>query len=54
MAERAGLLNRCTDLNLYRGFESLPLRQFESMPPWGHFSLGERGMLAFQSEHNEK
>ena len=27
MAERAGLLNRCTDLNLYRGFESLPLRQ---------------------------
>ena len=27
MAERAGLLNRYTSLNLYRGFESLPLRQ---------------------------
>ena len=27
MAERAGLLNRCTGLNLYRGFESLPLRK---------------------------
>ena len=27
MAERAGLLNRCTSLNLYRGFESLPLRR---------------------------
>jgi hypothetical protein len=26
VAERAGLLNRCTSLNLYRGFESLPLR----------------------------
>ncbi len=26
MAERAGLLNRYTSLNLYRGFESLPLR----------------------------
>ena len=26
MAERAGLLNRCTGFNLYRGFESLPLR----------------------------
>ena len=26
VAERAGLLNRCTGLNLYRGFESLPLR----------------------------
>ena len=29
MAERAGLLNRYTDLNLYRGFESLPLRETE-------------------------
>ena len=29
MAERAGLLNRCTGLNLYRGFESLPLRQLQ-------------------------
>ena len=28
MAEGDGLLNRYTDLNLYRGFESLPLRQF--------------------------
>ena len=26
VAERAGLLNRYTSLNLYRGFESLPLR----------------------------
>ena len=27
MAEGNGLLNRHTGLNLYRGFESLPLRQ---------------------------
>ena len=27
MADRAGLLNRCTDVNLYREFESLTLRQ---------------------------
>ena len=30
MAERAGLLNRYTSLNLYRGFESLPLRKLKS------------------------
>ena len=28
MAEGGGLLNRCTGENLYRGFESLPLRRF--------------------------
>ena len=28
MAESGGLLNRCTGLNLYPGFESLPHRQF--------------------------
>ena len=27
MVESSGLLNRRTGLNLYRGFESLPLRQ---------------------------
>ena len=30
MAERAGLLNRYTGLNLYRGFESLPLRRTDN------------------------
>jgi hypothetical protein len=30
VAERAGLLNRCTGLNLYRGFESLPLRHIDA------------------------
>ena len=30
MAEGGGLLNRYTGQNLYRGFESLPLRQISS------------------------
>jgi hypothetical protein len=37
VAERAGLLNRYTSLNLYRGFESLPLRKLFNARFIGHF-----------------
>ena len=33
-AEGGGLLNRYRGLNLYRGFESLPLRQLVVPPLW--------------------
>ena len=57
MAERAGLLNRCTGLNLYRGFESLPLRKTKIvLPPangGGQFLFCARAKLALQREQNK-
>jgi hypothetical protein len=52
VAERAGLLNRYTSLNLYRGFESLPLRKKKDAPQ-GAFFFPEREKLAFQNEENK-
>ena len=41
VAEGGALLRRYTGLNLYRGFESLPLRQIKKTPG-GSFLFGAR------------
>ena len=54
MVESSGLLNRRTGLNLYRGFESLPLRQplgIDQLQPGSLFVLaGQQVNVGIQCE----